>query len=241
MIRVKVAAVSYLNTRPFIWGIEQSGFSQTADLVLCPPADCARLFLSGEVDIALIPVAKIPEVADYKIITDYCLGAVGNVRTVEVMSNSPIEAVRRIYLDNHSRTSAALLKYLAVEYWKISPEWAEYQGPETAIADDEAVLLIGDKVFDQEGVFSYTYDLAEAWIDHTSLPVVFAAWVAHKNVEQATIDSLSAALKLGIDNIPNMGLTQFQQEYLTYNLSFDFDNLKHESLELFWERAVNPG
>ena len=96
VITPRIAAVSYLNTIPFIYGIEHEG-NMRADLLLAPPATCYENYLSGKADIALMPSAMVPTLRSTEIITDYCIGASQSVRTVAVMSNSPIEKVRRIF------------------------------------------------------------------------------------------------------------------------------------------------
>ena len=118
----KITAVSYLNTIPFVYGLKHAD-NLRAELTLAPPADCARNYIEGKADIALLPAAVVPTLRDTHIITDYCIGAVGAVRTVTVMSNHPITAVKRIWLDAHSRTSVQLCGYLAKNKWRISPDW----------------------------------------------------------------------------------------------------------------------
>ena len=117
---VRIAAVSYLNTIPFIYGIRHEG-NLRADLLLAPPADCYLNYAEGRADIALMPSAMVPTLKSTSIITDYCIGANGKVRTVELFSNVPIQQVRRIFLDVHSRTSVQLVGYLAANYWHIQP------------------------------------------------------------------------------------------------------------------------
>ena len=176
----KIVAVSYLNTIPFVYGIEHAG-NLRAELTLAPPAECARLYMEGLVDIALLPAAVVPELKSTEIITDYCIGAIRSVRTVELMSNSELKDIRRIFLDAHSRTSVQLVGYLAKKIWKIDPEWLpleSYDNLAASAAEGDAFLLIGDKVFEHEGEFNYSYDLAEAWQKATNLPFCFAVWVA---------------------------------------------------------------
>ena len=108
----KITAVSYLNTIPFVYGLKHAD-NLRAELSLAPPADCARNYIEGRADVALLPAAVVPSLKDTNIITDYCIGAVGPGRTVTVMSNHPISAVKRIWLDPHSRTSVQLCGYLA--------------------------------------------------------------------------------------------------------------------------------
>ena len=180
-VNTKIIAVSYLNTIPFIYGLRHCA-NLGVELLLAPPADCYQKFLDGEADVALVPAAMVPSLGEAEIITDYCIGALDRVRTVVVVSNTPIDKVRRIYLDAHSKTSVQLCGYLAKKLWHIEPEWvslADYDQLNHA-EEGDAFLLIGDKVFDNEGKFTYSYDLAEEWHKATKLPFTFALWVARK-------------------------------------------------------------
>ena len=94
--KVKISAVSYANTYPFLYGIHKKLDSKYFELSLDVPSECARKLINNEVDLGLIPVATIPLVDNSKIISDYCIGANGAVKTVLLMSKLPIE---NIYLE----------------------------------------------------------------------------------------------------------------------------------------------
>lgn len=244
----RIAAVSYLNTIPFIYGIEHEG-SLRADLRLLPPAQCAAAYVSGEVDIALLPAAVVPDLPMTDIVTDYCIGASGAVRTVVVVSDSPIAQVGRIWLDSHSRTSVQLTGYLAKYKWNISPEWlhlADYSQLDRPAAGD-AFLLIGDKVFESEGRFRYSYDLAAEWRALTRLPFAFALWVARKGTSYEITDALERSLTFGVERIyeavarsryvgRDNGLGAY--DYLTRNIDFMLDEEKHRALKKFWDAGI---
>ena len=250
-----IAAVSYLNTIPFIYGIQHEG-NLRADLLLTPPAGCYENYISGKADIALMPSAMVPTLKSSNIITDYCIGSSGKVRTVMLFSNSPIGKVKRIFLDAHSRTSVQLAGYLAASYWKISPEWYDLTDY-TQVAFAEATdgfLLIGDKVFDHEGIFNYAYDLSEEWAKATRLPFAFAVWVARKGTSYELIDGLQRALTYGVESIweavVEFGFDQKPYnayEYLTQNIDFVFNAEKHSALQKLWNAGLkieprsNPG
>ena len=244
----KITAVSYLNTIPFVYGLQHAD-NLRADLLLAPPADCAKNYIEGKADIALLPSAVVPQLTNTNIITDYCIGAVGPVRTVTVMTNTPIKEVKRIWLDAHSRTSVQLCGYLAEYKWHIAPEWRHMD--DYAIADNpvegDAFLLIGDKVFGYEGRFKYTYDLAVEWCEATSLPFAFAVWVARKGVSYEVTDALQHALTFGVEHIweavaesrymgSDNGLTAY--DYLTRNIDFILDEEKHRALKKFWDAGL---
>ena len=251
----RIAAVSYLNTIPFIYGIRHEGNFE-AELLLTPPSGCYQNYLEGKADIALMPSAMVPSLKSTSIITDYCIGSSGKVRTVVLFSNVPIDQVRRIFLDPHSRTSVQLAGYLAQKHWHIQPEWYELEDyTQVAFAQkNDAFLLIGDKVFDHEGLFNYSYDLSEEWNKSTRLPFAFAVWVARKGTSYEQIDALQRALTFGVESIweavvesgfDNKPYNAY--EYLTQNIDFVFNAEKHAALQKFWDAGMkvtpraNPG
>lgn len=244
MFRGRIVAVSYLNTVPFIYGIEHAD-DLRGSLLLSPPSGCARAFNAGQADIALLPIGALPTIKDADIITSFCIGASGRVRTVVLMTNEPLENIRRIHLDSHSMTSALLVKILCAKYWNISPEFIEMS--DYALADNpqagDAFLFIGDKVFDYEGGFARTWDLAECWGAMTGLPFVFAVWVARKSVGADAIDALQRALAYGTEHIREAidayghSGKPYACEYLTRNIDYIFDYRKHKALSLFWEEG----
>ncbi len=92
------------------------------DLVFDYPAKIASFLINDQVDIGLIPVAIIPDLAEYHIISDYCIGCNGEVASVCLFSEVPLHEIKTIVLDYQSKTSVALLKILLQEHWKISPK-----------------------------------------------------------------------------------------------------------------------
>ena len=120
---IKITAVSYLNTLPFIYGLKHSRLIDTIDLDLDYPAACAKKLINGDVDLALVPVVVIPSLKEAHIISDYCIGANGSVDTVCLYSDVPIDRIVNIFLDYQSQTSVALLKILLKEYWKLAPDF----------------------------------------------------------------------------------------------------------------------
>ncbi len=248
---VRIAAVSYLNTLPFIYGIEQAASELRAELVLRHPAGCVDELLSGRVDVALVPVAEIPRIPNARIITDYCLGAEQSVQTVVVLSNDPIEALHTIYLDIHSRTSAQLVRILARERWGISPRWMDANVRECELARGEGLVAIGDKVFELAPRYRYQTDLATEWNAHTGAPFVFAAWVAATPRGEEQAERLNAALRYGTEHIAEAITDTWNRSqafdfdqayaYLTEQIKFKLDPAKRTAMRLFWEKIITPG
>ena len=254
MALVRVAAVSYLNTVPFIYGIRHSGKCPGVSLLLSPPAGCAKAMADGSADIALIPIAEIPSIKEISVIGSHCIGAKDTVRTVVLLSSSPVEKIKKIYLDPHSRTSVALARILVREFWKTEQQWLDINDY-SAVAPREGVgyVLIGDKVFGYEERFAYKYDLAHQWHEFTGLPFVFAAWVARAGVDEQAVKQLNEALEYGVTHISEAAkytsVVDYHTavSYLTDNIDFRLDSLKRRAMDLFWEKHrenaphINPG
>lgn len=227
-MKIKVAMVSYKNTKPFLFGFQHFVENSPFKLSLLNPAKCSQAFENGTVDIALVPVAFLEGRSDYKIITDYCIGADGPVNSVAILSDKPIENVNRIILDNHSLTSNRLVKLLMEHHWKKEVEFLKRDVSQGInLHADDAVLMIGDKVFEQQQNFKYKYDLAEIWKALTGLPFVFAVWISKKSISDELEATLNKYLKHGVANIDTI-IKQEEDplidlnEYLKVNLKYKF-------------------
>ena len=241
IIMIKITAVSYLNTKPLLYGLIKSGLSKEIDLQLDIPSECARKLASAEVDMGLVPVAVIPELTNPHIISDYCIGTVGSVKTVCIFSHCPIAEMTHLYLDYHSRTSVELVQVLLREHWGLAPALIPAKpGFEEKIAGTTGAVIIGDRAIGMEDKCEYIYDLGEAWMAYSGLPFVFAAWVSNKPMDERFIKKFNAALKLGVEDIPNLMYilpTPVQgfdlKKYFTENISYELDAAKRKGLDLF--------
>lgn len=244
MNKIKIAAVSYLNTKPFLYGLENSSIKDQIDLQTFIPSVCAQKLINGDVDLGLIPVAAISQLNNYSIISDYCIGAVGAVNSVLILSDVPIENITSLYLDYQSRTSVVLAHVLLKHYWKKEVQLiASTIGYEKDINGTTAGVVIGDRALALKEKFKYVYDLADYWYRFTKLPFVFACWVANKNLDGAFIEEFNSACKYGIENIDALTAqlkleNHFYPEtknYLTHYISYTFDTEKKKGLALFQE------
>ena len=243
---IKICAISYLNTVPFIHGLKQSKLIQSIDLKLYYPSICADKLINGEVDLALVPVAIIPKLKEAHIISDYCIGSNGAVDTVCLYSDVPIDHIESIALDYQSRTSVALLKILLKEYWQLNPLLKKVGiGFEDNIKGNHAALVIGDRAFALNTKHAYIYDLSAIWKESTGFNFVFAAWVSNKKLPQNFISNFNDALKKGLsdidraldlegDNYPN-GTNNV--DYLNNKISYNLDAKKKKGMELFLKKV----
>ena len=237
-----MGAVSYLNTKPLIYGFEKGIMENEIDLIIDYPAKIAAALLNDEIDIGLVPVAIIPEMKNYFIIGDHCIGSEGEVASVCLFSEVPMEQIETVLLDYQSRTSVKLAQVLLKEFWKISPVFKNAATDfRAAITGTTAAVVIGDRALEQRKISTYSYDLSLAWRQHTGLPFVFAAWISNKPLEEEFIGKFNAANDIGLQYIdeivvnnpfPVFDLKEYYTKYINYKLT---DN-KKEGLKLFLEK-----
>lgn len=243
MQALNFSVVSYLNTLPFLYGIQNAPYlNGRLTIELDIPAVCAQKLKEGRVDAGLVPVALLPSLPQYYIISDYCIGAVGKVKSVLLLSHVPLAEIKTVMLDYQSRTSVTLAQVLAKEFWHIAPEFVNTTaGFEDQIQGTTAAVIIGDRTFGLHDKYPYVYDLAYEWQQFTGLPFVFAVWAANKPVDQAFIDDFNKALNFGLQHkaeaakmgqgsgIPQAEIVEYYEKYISYEL----DEEKKKGLERF--------
>jgi len=160
--KIKVGVVSYLNTRPLVYGLKLSPIANEIEVIEETPARLADLLMSDQIDVGLIPIAIIPRLKEFFIVSEYCIGTETEVASVCLFSEVPLTQIQKVYLDHESRSSAALLKWLMKEYWGINPEivQAVNDAYRKEIKGTTAGLVIGDKAFEQRKISTFIYDLA---------------------------------------------------------------------------------
>ncbi len=240
MNRIAVSAISYINTLPFIYGLKSSPIIDEIDIILSTPAQAAIDLLSNKTQIGIVPAAILPKLGLNSIVSDYCIGATSRVSSVLICSHKPIESVNEIFLDSESRTSVLLSKILLEKYWKVNISYNDFYFNKETIDYSKTYLLIGDKALIYKDKFEFVYDLAEYWIDFTSLPFVFACWCSNIDLPQSFISSLNDAFSFGIshlkDSLDNVSLpidNNIALSYLLNNISYNLDSKKVEGLKKF--------
>jgi chorismate dehydratase len=234
-----VGAVSYLNTKPLLYGIERAPVRKDIELVIDHPASIAAMLVNNEIDMGLVPVAIIPSLREYYINGNYCIGSNGNVASVCLFSEVPVGEVERVLLDYQSRTSVQLARILLREYWRIDPGLvhtsADFRGQ---IGGTTAGVVIGDRALEQRLRSKYIYDLAEAWKGMTSLPFVFAAWISNKRLDPGFVRLFDEANRQGVLQIDavvaeNPYSIFNLQDYFTRHLNYELDEPKRRGMEKF--------
>src|SRR4030095_1936106 len=176
MNRLRISAISYLNTAPLMWDFEH-GNRDDFDVSYTVPSKCAAALRDGNADIGIIPAAAYATIPDLLILPGVAIAARKAVRSILLVSKVPVEQIRSIALDNSSMTSAALTKVLFAkwlggprQYFEMSPDLNEM------LRVHDAGLLIGDPALRVDRAAFVTLDLAEEWKRHTGKSFVFAFW-----------------------------------------------------------------
>lgn len=239
--KIKVGAVSYLNTKPLLYGLTHSDIANDIDIILDYPAQLAKQLNEGTIDLALLPVAAMKGINNAEIISDYGIAANGNVVSVAIFSQVPIEEITTVYLDYQSRTSVRLAELLLKHYWKKDVVYK--QAPENYIEyinDTTAGVIIGDRALRQLYNFEYIYDLSAGWNAWTGLDFVFAAWVANKPLPEDFKARFNAANASGLEKMD----TVIEENPFPYydlhtyyhnNICFQLDEQKKQGLAKFLE------
>lgn len=215
------------------------------DLTMDYPSRIAGMLLTDEIDVGLVPISIIPEIKEYHILSDYCIGCNGETGSVGLFSDVPLPQIQRILLDYQSRTSVELLKLLVREYWKIDPiieiTSREYQH---RITGSTAGLVIGDRAFEQRKISPHIFDLGLEWKKFTGMPFVFAVWLSNKKPEESFAESFNKATAAGLHNIDKIvsdnSYTLFDlKAYYTSYINYHLDESKKKAMHFFLQKCFS--
>lgn len=249
--RLRVGAVSYLNTRPLVYGLQNR--ASEIDLVFDLPSRLADRLARNDLDVALIPSIEYFQDPGYSIVSDACIACRGPVWSVKLFSRVPPAEIQTLALDEGSRTSASLLRILLWERYGIRPRLERLPiGAGVSETAADAILLIGDRAIHAPvGVFVAEWDLGEEWTRWSRLPFVFAMWVARAGVD-------ASELAGPLENARDDGLAHLDEiaqlaaadvclpvedclSYLRDNLYFYLGENERRGLDLFRQHATALG
>jgi chorismate dehydratase len=245
--KIKVSCVSYLNSKPFIYGFDNfPELKNYMQLDLDIPSVCAKKLVEKKVDIGLVPVAIINKLDEYEIISDYCIGTNGNVKSVNLYSDVTIENIEEIILDFHSQSSITLVKVLSKFYWKKNIKFIDADTNFIKnIKGNTAGVIIGDRTFGLKNQYKYIYDLSSEWKIFTGLPFVFACWIVNRKIDSPEFLKLfTQAIKFGIENKKNVieqlsHKSEYQEidlnDYLNNCIDYELNDDKIKAMKLFLE------
>ena len=259
MRRLRISAISYLNTAPLMWDFEHGDTGSQFDISYTLPSACARALEAGTADIGIIPAAASSQIAGLQVLSGVAIASRRAVRSILLVSKMPVDKIRSIALDTSSLTSVALAKVL-FEKWLGGGRTFQPMAPnlEQMLAVCDAGLLIGDPALQVDRTRYHTLDLAEEWIRHTGKPFVFAFWAvrgqalaeAAPSLDLPAIFQESRDHGLEPENLraickewsPRLQLSEDEvRNYLTENIHYELDAGCLEGLQLFYRYAAEIG
>jgi chorismate dehydratase len=262
MSRLKISAISYLNTAPLLWDFEHgepgAPARQGFDISYTLPSACAQALRDGTADIGIIPAAAYATIPDLAIIPNVAIASRQAVRSILLISRVPVEQIRTVALDTSSMTSVALAKILFAKWLGGARKYADMAPDlETMLAKCDAALLIGDPALQVDRTRYVMLDLAEEWIARTGKSFVFAFWAIRKQSLAARDGAAIAEVfqksrdhGLAPENLeaiaqewaPRLGLTaEIARVYLAHNIHYYLDPPCLQGLELFYHLAAEIG
>lgn len=248
---IRVGAVSYLNTKPLVYGLAAA--APQAEVIFDLPSRLADRLAGGELDVALIPSIEFFQDPAYTIVSDACIACRGPVLSVKLLGRKPFEQVRTLALDEGSRTSAALAQILLWERFNIRPELLPLP-IDGRVGDSpaDAILLIGDRaIHPPAGPYHSVWDLGDEWQRWTERPMVFAMWTARAGADLGGIEcALAEARDAGVAHLEEIAQAEAAKValtpreclgYLRDNLYFYLGEREIAGLNAYYRAATEIG
>lgn len=246
----RVAVISYLNTVPLIWGLENGPRRHPFQLDYCLPSEGADRVRSGQSDIGILPVIEMARqgLAHFPGTGIACDGP---VRTILLISKVPLPEIRTLAVDRGSRTSVMLARVILSQQYDAHPVISVTEPVlDHMLATHDAALIIGDPALhlDPASLPFLTVDLGQAWKELTGLPMVFAVWCGKPEFITPTssrhfLDSLA----YGEKHIATIVAGQAAQRrlppdlirtYLTENIIFRLGEKEYKGMRTYLEFAA---
>jgi chorismate dehydratase len=259
MRRLRISAISYLNTAPLMWDFEHGEAGSEFEIAYTLPSACARALDAGTADIGIIPAAAYASVPGLAVLPGVAIASRRPVRSILLVSKVPVEKIRTVALDTSSMTSVALTKVL-FDKWLGGGRTFTPMAPDIAgmLAEHDAGLVIGDPALQVDRSRYFTLDLAEEWIRYTGKPFVFAFWAVRQEALQGTpqLPDLAAVFQQSRDHglepssldtiarewAPRLALKESDVRfYLTENIHYQLDGPCLVGLRLFYRYAAEVG
>jgi len=257
MKRLRISAISYLNTVPLMWDFEHGTAGADFDISYTVPSACAAALQAGTADIGIIPAAAYTQIPDLVILPHVAIAARRAVRSILLISKVPLKEIRSIALDSSSMTSVALTKVL-FERWLGGGRTFTSMAPnlEVMLSGHDACMVIGDTALRVERSRYLTFDLAEEWIRFTGKPFVFAFWAVRRAALENSAQDLAAVFQASAEHglqpesiahiarqwAPQLGISEADiRRYLTENIHYQLDPGCIEGLQLFYRYAQELG
>lgn len=244
-----MCAVSYLNTVPLVWGMLHGPQATLFDLSFCVPSECADRLENGQADIGIVPAVEVPRL-ELEVALGAGIACRGPVRSILLISKTPVEAIRTLAADVSSRTSVALTRVILARRYGIEPRFLPMPPDLGAMLDAaDAALIIGDPALriDPSDLPFTVLDLGQEWTDMTGLPMVFAVWAGNGHILSEPVRrAFVGSCRFGLERIDEIVETESQsrgmdpalvRRYLSEHIAFELGEKDYEGLRLFLQYA----
>ena len=269
--RLRLGAVSYLNARPLVYGLERK---PRFDLRYDVPSECARLLHDGSIDVGLIPsIEYLRGPQPYALVPGPAVTSRGPVASVALYTRVEPRDIRSVAMDSSSRTSVALATVMLRRFFGVSPE-AVSMAPdlESMLAGADAALIIGDIALflnPQSGIRNpqsavdnqsairnpqsaiQKIDLGDLWTSTTGLPFVYAFWAGWPDVVTPDdAEALRHARDEGVAHADDVARAYYPDDpareavaarYLRDNIRYLLGHEELEGLRTFYTYAAELG
>jgi chorismate dehydratase len=199
-----------------------------------------------------VPSIELARIPGLEVVPGLAIAATHEVRSVLLVSKVPVGEIRRVALDENSRTSAALVRILLAERYGLRPETAPAAPRlEAMLERADAALVIGDPALRVERDRYVVLDLAGEWLELTGLPFVFAVWAVRRERASRELDALLAeSLRVGMAELDEIVVevaraSGFAEpvlaDYYRRNLRFEMGPDERRGLDEFLLRAERAG
>lgn len=257
MRRLRISAISYLNTAPLMWDFEHGSAASDFEISYTVPSQCATDLKNGVADIGIIPAAAYVTTPGLRVIPGVAIASCRAVKSILLVSKKPLEQIRSVALDTSSLTSVALIKVLFHRWWGKGRTFASVEPDiKKMLEAHDAGLLIGDPALRIDRSQYLTYDLADEWIRLTGRSFVFAFWAVREDaVKETTLDLATVFQDSRDHGLAATSLDQIAGEwtsrtglseaalrsYLTENIHYHLDADCLAGLHLFYRYAEECG
>jgi chorismate dehydratase len=258
MERLRVSAISFLNTAPLMSGFDHGDLAKEFEVSYTIPSQCAAQLQAGHADIGIIPLAAYASIPNLVILPGVAIASLEKVRSILLVCKVPRDQIRTVALDASSMTSVALTKVLFARWWNHKPDFVSMPPDlDHMLRHHDAALVIGDPALHIDRSRYLTFDLAEEWNRLTGKPFVFAFWAVrqaalkgHETLDLASIFQRSrdhglepaSLARIAREWSPKLGLAERDiHAYLTENIHYHLDAACLDGLRLFLRYAHECG
>jgi chorismate dehydratase len=232
---------------------ERDMFARQVDV----PAQHAVRLREHELEAAfLTPIDFARDSSEYRIVPGVGVSSASATGTISLLFHDDIQTIHTVAIDPSSSSEIVLAKIILAEEYELEPKFKPFAGPaDSALAQADAVLLVGDASLREISTHPNRIDLVEGWNVLTGLPYVHGFWCGGEealNAEEvqwllqgaysgcASLDTIASDLPHGaFPSFSHSDMSDYLHAF-SYDLNEDdLDGLK-EFLRYAFYHGVTP-